>query len=111
MVGWGRIVWGVERGFAVEAIALARIISRAVTGTLLGAAAPLVAAGNLSAQTIWNGYQGSNFVPVTFATAASPDVSPRISLSVGGATAANFTFDTGSTGIEMPESVFCTNNN
>jgi outer membrane autotransporter protein len=107
----GRVVWGAKRGFAVGAIALARITSHAVTGTLLGAAASLVASGNLSAQTMWNGYQGSNFVPVTFATAASPDVSPRISLSVGGATAANFTFDTGSTGIEMPESVFCTNNN
>ncbi len=70
-----------------------------------------LAATGLHAQTIWNGYQGSNSVEVRFQSDASTSSPPQINLGVGTATVTNFTFDTGSTGIQIPVTAFCTNNN
>jgi hypothetical protein len=104
-------MWGAVRGFVITAVCSPRLVLRALRISLFIAAAASIAATDLSAQTstIWNGYDGSQSVPISFSTNASPGVSPQISLSVGGGTA-NFTFDTGSTGIEVTESTFCKNN-
>jgi hypothetical protein len=103
-------MWEAVHGFVGAAVRSPRLVLRALGVLLFIAAAVSIISTDLQAQTIWNGYAGSNSVQINYATSAAQGVVPLISLSVGGASPANFMFDTGSTGIEVSESVFCANN-
>jgi hypothetical protein len=102
-------MWGAMRGFVGAAVRSPRLALRALGVLLFIAAAVSITATDLQAQTIWNGYAGSNSVQISYATPAAQGVVPLISAAIGGATSSinDFMFDTGSTGITIDQGLAC----
>jgi uncharacterized protein with beta-barrel porin domain len=110
-------MWGAMRGFVVTAVCRPRIVLRALRIWLFIATAASIAATDLQAQTIWNGYSGSSGgVQIDFSTPASVGTlsaggitgSPGIQVAIGTQTGSQgYTFDTGSTGILISQSTAC----